>query len=281
MLTMHFVLIIISFFVNILFYLYLSKDYKIKNHIYYLFLLLIIIIINPIFYHKGSTILFFIRNNAFTLESLLYGVNQGLMVISIIYLFKSFSIIFTVDKIIYVLSFFSMKISLILCITLRYISLFKIEYKKIELAGKGLGLYSDYSMIDKIKAKTQILSVLVTWALENGIKTSDSMAARGYGATKRTSFSIYRFTMEDKIYIFINTFFLLLLLFYYINNHLYINFYPTIQINTSNYTFIIYFIFLLINISPFFINYLYNTIWKIRIKNYDYIKNTNELKINN
>ena len=44
-----------------------------------------------------------------------------------------------------------------------------------------------------------MLSILVTWALENAIQTSDSMRSRGYGLHGRTAFSIYRFTKRDKI----------------------------------------------------------------------------------
>jgi len=42
------------------------------------------------------------------------------------------------------------------------------------------------------------LSVMVTWALENGIDTADSMKSRGYGLPGRTAFSIYRFDKRDK-----------------------------------------------------------------------------------
>ena len=35
------------------------------------------------------------------------------------------------------------------------------------------------------------------WALEGAIVTADSMRSRGYGATKRTNFTPYRFTAGD------------------------------------------------------------------------------------
>ncbi len=43
-----------------------------------------------------------------------------------------------------------------------------------------------------------ILSILVTWALENAIETADSMRSRGYGLRGRTAFSIYRFDRRDR-----------------------------------------------------------------------------------
>lgn len=39
---------------------------------------------------------------------------------------------------------------------------------------------------------------MVTWSLENGIETVDSMKRRGYGLPGRTAFSIYRLDDRDK-----------------------------------------------------------------------------------
>ena len=45
-----------------------------------------------------------------------------------------------------------------------------------------------------------MLSALLSWALEGGIATADSMRSRGYGCgRKRTSFSIYRFEVRDRL----------------------------------------------------------------------------------
>ena len=50
---------------------------------------------------------------------------------------------------------------------------------------------------DRLRHGLNMLSILVTWALENAIETSDSMRSRGYGLHGRTAFSIYRFTKRD------------------------------------------------------------------------------------
>ena len=49
----------------------------------------------------------------------------------------------------------------------------------------------------QFRENIRIFSVMVTWALENGIITSDSMTARGYGIGKRTYFTLYRFRRSD------------------------------------------------------------------------------------
>ena len=42
-----------------------------------------------------------------------------------------------------------------------------------------------------------VLSVVVTWALENAIETADGMKSRGYGLEGRTAFSVYRWEKRD------------------------------------------------------------------------------------
>ena len=41
--------------------------------------------------------------------------------------------------------------------------------------------------------------MLVTWVLENGIVTADSMTARGYGIGRRSRYSLFRFRMHDAV----------------------------------------------------------------------------------
>lgn len=53
-------------------------------------------------------------------------------------------------------------------------------------------------LIKRAKHGIKIMSILVTWALENAIDTADSMKDRGYGLPGRTAFSIYRFDRRDK-----------------------------------------------------------------------------------
>jgi energy-coupling factor transport system permease protein len=48
-----------------------------------------------------------------------------------------------------------------------------------------------------MKHGVKILSIMVTWALENAIETADSMKGRGYGLPGRTAFSIFRFDKRD------------------------------------------------------------------------------------
>ena len=83
------------------------------------------------------------------------------------------------------------------------------DFPKWQERGKGLYFWSNTPGSGKtflscclarslmIKYGLQMVSILVTWALENAIETSDSMRSRGYGLHGRTAFSIYRLTRRD------------------------------------------------------------------------------------
>ena len=43
-----------------------------------------------------------------------------------------------------------------------------------------------------------MLSIVVTWSLEDAIQTADSMKGRGYGLSGRTAFSLYRLDDRDR-----------------------------------------------------------------------------------
>ena len=90
-------------------------------------------------------------------------------------------------------------VSPLLSMTLRYIPLFRGQVRKTQQAQKALGLYKEDSIPDSIRGGIRIFSVMVSWALENGVITADSMTARGYGTKRRSHFSVFRFRREDAL----------------------------------------------------------------------------------
>ena len=156
-------------------------------------------VLNPIFNHKGVTTLFILNNNPVTLEAAMFGLTLGIMICSTVIWFSSFNSIMTTDKLLYVFGSVSPKIALILSMTLRYIPLYGQQIKKVRQAQKVTGLYKEDNAIDKIRGGLRIMSVMVSWALENGIITADSMAARGYGAGRRSRFAIFSWRNADII----------------------------------------------------------------------------------
>jgi len=177
-----------------------------KNHLFSLLLFLVLTLINPLFSHNGKTVLFVINDAPITLEAFFYGAVSGGTAVTALYLFRSFSEIMTRDKLLYVFGKLSPKLSLILSMGLRYVPLFQNQARKISESQRALGLYREDNVFDRIRGGLRVFSVLITWALENGITTADSIAARGYGSHKRTYYSLFRFEAADGFFLGITLF---------------------------------------------------------------------------
>ncbi len=168
-----------------------------KTHAYFLLLFLLSVLVNPIFSHNGVTVLFVVNDSPITLEATVYGAVAGLMILAVLYWFRAFTQIFTSDKLLYLFSRLSPKLALILSMGLRYVPLFGEQARRIRETQTALGLYKDGNVVDRFRGGVRVFSVMVTWSLENGIITADSMTARGYGLERRTHFSIFRFRRGD------------------------------------------------------------------------------------
>jgi len=155
---------------------------------------------NPAFNHEGKTILlYFPTGNLLTLESILYGLSSGAMIATVMLWFLSFNRVITSDKFIYLFGRIIPAMSLVLSMTLRFIPKFKAQMDLVIDAQKSIGRdISEGSLWHRTKIAVTVLSIMVTWALENAIETADSMKSRGYGLPGRTAFSIYRFDKRDK-----------------------------------------------------------------------------------
>ena len=155
--------------------------------------------LNPMFNHQGATILAYLPNgNPLTLESTLFGIAAAVMLVTVIAWFSCFNVVMTSDKFVYLFGRVIPALSLVLAIALRFVPRFRAQLRVISSAQKGIGRdASNGNLIQKARHGLNILSILVTWALENAIDTADSMKSRGYGLPGRTAFSIFRFTRRD------------------------------------------------------------------------------------
>ena len=202
MLTLHPVIVTICYLSGVIFCGMLTGLRKLLTSLAYSVpLMLMIALTNPLFVHKGETILFFLNDNPVTLEAILYGVFASLMLMSVFYWCKCYSEIMTSDKFIYLFGRAIPKLSLVLSMTLAFIPKMKRKRKEIDEAQKALGIYATQSYVDKIRSKMRVLSILLTNSLENSIDTADSMRARGYGLPGRSSYAMFRFTASDAWYL--------------------------------------------------------------------------------
>ena len=154
-------------------------------------------LINPLFNHNGVTVLFVLGDSPVTLEALLYGAASAAMVTAVLTWCRVLSGVLGEDKLLYLFARVSPRIALVVSMALRGAGLFSAQARRVRRAQKGLVLYKEDNIVDTIRSDARVFSILVTWALENGVITADSMAARGYGTARRTAFSRYRFTRGD------------------------------------------------------------------------------------
>lgn len=158
---------------------------------------IIIAISNPIFIHRGRTILFFLNGKAITLEAATYGAFMAVMMLAVFHWCRVFAKIMTSDKLLYLCGKLTPNLSIVMSMALRYIPLFRIRSVKVNDSQTAMGLYTGEGYIEKTKGSLRIFSIVLTWSLENAINTANSMRARGYGIGKRSQFSIYRFKPAD------------------------------------------------------------------------------------
>lgn len=164
-------------------------------------LALLVTVFNSLFSHYGVTVLFVMKNgNNFTLEALCYGLVAAVRLSSMLLWLDCLGEILTAEKIIFLFGRFSPRLALIVSMVLRFIPLIRSQSEEILQAEKAIGnSANEKSFIQKIKKASRRLSILVSWTLEKGIDTSDSMRARGYGLKNRTSYNDYFFISADKI----------------------------------------------------------------------------------
>lgn len=170
------------------------------NLLFLLPTILMTALINPLFNHQGGTILTYLpTGNPLTLESIAYGIGASTMLVALIYWFICFNELMTSDKFIYLFSRVLPSMSLVLSMSLRFVPKFKDQVKIVSQAQRGIGRdLSSGGLIKGARNGITILSIVVTWALENAIETADSMKSRGYGLPGRSSFSIYSFSRRDR-----------------------------------------------------------------------------------
>ncbi|MCR4805360.1 MAG: energy-coupling factor transporter transmembrane protein EcfT [Clostridia bacterium] len=167
---------------------------------YMLPMLLLTAIINPAFSHEGVTILWYFPNgNPLTLESILFGAAAALMLVAVVLWFGCYNTVMTSDKFVYLFGRVIPALSLVLSMTLRFVPKFQAQLRAVSESQRCVGRdIRNGTLLQRFRHGITILSILLTWVLENAIETADSMRGRGYGLPGRTAYSIYRFDDRDR-----------------------------------------------------------------------------------
>ena len=158
---------------------------------------LLLALLAPLFNRNGSTPILYLASRPLTLEALTYGVFSALTLLSVLMLFRTFSVLMTADRLQCLLSHLSPPAALLLSLSLRLSELLRTQYRRICLAQRSLGRMDEQSLPRTLRSHVRCFSMLVTWAMEKGVIMADSMDARGYGLRRPSVYHPYRFTARD------------------------------------------------------------------------------------
>ena len=200
MIFMHPAFLAISLFGSFMYSTILNGKKAVRfNLVYMLPMMITAAILNPVFNHEGATILTYLPGgNPLTAESIFFGLAAAIMIGNVICWFSCYNAVMTSDKFIYLFGKIIPSLSLVFSMALRFIPKFKQQLKVVSNSQKCIGRdISTGSIKQRTKHAIRIISIMITWSLENAIETADSMKCRGYGLNGRTSFSIYKFTKRD------------------------------------------------------------------------------------
>ncbi len=193
----HPVFIAFSFAASLLCLLLIEREKALKTLGAESILFILISIINQLFTANGSTVIFSLFDRHFTLEALVYGMCAAGTFCAALQWLACFGAMFTDEKFMSLFSRLSPALTLLFSMVLKLIPELSGKLNRIKEDRRRIGRIDAESVIDKVGASTEILSVTVGWAMESAADTAASMKARGYGCGKRTSFARYHFHTRD------------------------------------------------------------------------------------
>lgn len=191
-------------------------------------------LLNPLWNQRGETILFFINDTAVTAEALCYGLVAGLMLAAALLWFAFFASHMTAERVFCMLGGISPQLALVFSMGLRQSARLSQIMRQIREARRAAGLAQEDNPIHRIAENLHIFSATLSWAIENGIITADSMAARCYGTVKRTQLAEYRFRWRDGLHLGVVLLLISLIMFAWGSGVLTVQFYPRWKMCPAN-----------------------------------------------
>ena len=156
-------------------------------------------LLNPLKDAQGGHVVMTVFGRYITWELLGNGAMLSGMFIAMLLWFLCYNQVMTSDKFTALFAPLLPALSLLLVMVLRLVPAYGRKAKQIATARQCIGLGGSGGKQEALRGAMANLSALTAWALEGAIITADSMRSRGYGASKRSNFTPYRFTAPDGI----------------------------------------------------------------------------------
>lgn len=283
-------LVFISLFSAVVYYFMLKKTEGLKYCAVVVGIIIVSAIINPLFSHKGGTLLFYLfTGNPVTLESIIYGLISAIIIGAMLLWFSTFNQVMGVERILGAIGKVLPNVSLLITMIMRFIPQYTRHQRKVSMVnkvnkrnyGEKINLLNREKtekenviearkkqkkkndidkIIDSIKEGGRTFSITTTWALENSIYTADSMKARGFGTGRRTNYSNYKFQKRDYLLMGWLVILWLVVVFSLEREKVYTYYYPFIQVKNNV---VVYLIYGLLCLTPVLINVKEEIRWLI------------------
>jgi len=159
---------------------------------------LLIVLMNPIFSHRGRTVLYYVGDIPLTLESVVYGFTLGLAILNMLVFFVSYRLVMTEQKFLYLFARISPKAALVAMMAAGLIPRLRRRLNELILIQRTRGVtVTEGPLGQRARNGVRLVGTLLSWTLEDALQTADSMQARGYGTGERSSYLGFRFRSRD------------------------------------------------------------------------------------
>lgn len=171
-----------------------------KSMTWQLPLIVIIAVLNPLFSAMGSTELFKIGLRAVYLESLVYGLCMGTMLVTVMLWFSNAAHVLPSDKLMALFGNVAPTISLMLSMVNRLVPKLVSRGRQVATVQETCASASAATRREGAQRRMRQTSVLMGWSMEDSLDTADAMRARGWKAgVRRTTYSRYRLCKQDAV----------------------------------------------------------------------------------
>lgn len=143
---------------------------------------LVCVVVNPLFNHRGVTVLFLLFDTRITREAVLYGLHMALLLVGSLLLFSCFSSVMTSEKIMTLAAGRFPSFCLLFSMILRIVP--KVKKDFLEMTA----LHGN---------RPRVWSALTGKWMEDSVERSMAMKNKGYGRGKRTSYFKRPLQMRD------------------------------------------------------------------------------------
>ncbi len=171
---------------------------------FYIGMSLVWFLVNPLISHQGEHLLFYLGKLPITLEAVMYGFFAAIQLFTLFMWILSAQQVLASSQILFLFSNISPKGAMLVSMALRSFTLLTIRFQQLMRIHRSYDEHLNMSARKKqLVLGMSMVQMMLTWTLEEGLHTADSMKARGYHSGQRSQFTLYHWSKRDKVLLMI------------------------------------------------------------------------------